>query len=271
VKNITEQVALVTGAGSGIGRATAIELALAGARVAVTDIDAENAGSTAREITAAGGVAQSFRMDVSDTDQIAQVSESVREHLGDPAILVNNAGIAVGGDFLDTSDDSWSKIVSINLMGVVHCCRVFIPRMVANGKPGHVVNVASMLGYTAARGVSAYCATKFGVVGFSACLRAELAAQNVGVSVICPGVVRTNIINAGILESDDPDIEERRQTIQAFYERRNYPPGRVARAIVRAIRKNRALVPVTPEARLSWYLQRLSPSLARLIALRELA
>jgi NAD(P)-dependent dehydrogenase (short-subunit alcohol dehydrogenase family) len=271
VKNIAEQVALVTGAGSGIGRATALELAECGARVAVTDIDAPGAESTAREIEAAGGVAKFFQLDVSDAGQIARVADSVHESLGDPSILVNNAGIAVGGEFLDTSESSWSTIVSINLMGVVNCSRMFIPRMVASGKPGHVVNIASMLGYTAARGVSAYCATKFGVVGFSECIRAELAAQNVGVSVICPGVVRTNIINAGILESDDPDIEEKRETIQAFYERRNYPPERVAKAVVRAIRKNRAMVPVTPEAWLSWYLKRLSPSLARLIALRELA
>jgi len=183
---------------------------------------------------------------------------------------VNNAGIAVGGTFLDTSQDNWERVVAVNLMGVVHCSRSFLPMMVSTGQEGHLVNVASMLGYTAARGVSAYCATKFGVVGFSECLRAELRSHGIGVSVICPGVVRTNIISSGVLESEEFDVEEKRKAIEAFYEKRNYPPERVAKAIVKAIRKNRAMVPVTPEAWLSYYLKRLSPSLARLIAQREL-
>lgn len=245
-------------------------LAESGARVAVSDINAESADETVRKIAAAGGLAKPFKLDVSDYGQIKRVARLIEAELGIPSILVNNAGIAVGGNFVDSSEESWSRVVSVNLMGVVNCSRVFIAPMIASGMQGHVVNVASMLGYTAARGVSAYCATKFGVVGFSECLRAELSGQKIGVSVICPGMVRTNIISSGILESEEADVEEKRKTIEDFYERRNYPPERVARAISRAIRKNRALVPVTPEAWLSWYLKRLSPALARLIALREL-
>jgi len=271
VKNITGKLAFVTGAGSGIGRATAQALAAAGARVAVTDVSVDTAQQTAASISDAGREARAFALDVSDAEQVAEVARLVQGAMGAPSILVNNAGIAVGGNFLDTSAESWERVVSINLMGVVHCSRAFLPGMVASGQPGHVVNIASMLGYTAARGVSAYCATKYGVVGFSECLRAELAGQQIGVSVICPGVVKTNIIASGVLESKDHDVEERRQAVQAFYEKRNYPPERVAQAIIKAIRKNRAMVPVTPEAWLSFYLKRLSPGLSRLIALRELA
>lgn len=271
VKNIAGKWALVTGAGSGIGRATAQALAQAGARVVVTDLSLEAAQATAENICSAGHQAHPLMLDVSDPEQVTETAEAVRRDMGDVAILVNNAGIAVGGYFLDCSAESWNRIVSVNLMGVVHCCQAFVPGMVSGGQPGHVVNIASMLGYTAARGVSAYCATKFGVVGFSECLRAELSGQGVGVSVICPGVVKTNIISSGILESKDEDVEEKRELINAFYEKRNYPPERVAKAIVKAIRRNRAMVPVTPEAWLSYYLKRMSPGLSRLIALRELA
>lgn len=270
VKNFAGHTALVTGAGSGIGRATALALARSGARVAVTDVSAETAEETAGSINHLGFHARAFTLDVSKPSQMAEVALEVESAMGAPAILVNNAGIAVGGYFLDTSEESWDRVVSINLMGVVHCCRAFIPRMVLSGKPGHVVNISSLLGYTAARGMSAYCATKFGVIGFSECLRAELAGQKIGVSVICPGVVTTNIISSGVLESTDPDIDQKRETIEAFYKKRNYSPDRVAKVIVSAIRKNRAMVPVTPEAWLSYYLKRLSPSLSRLIALREL-
>lgn len=271
MKNLTGKIALVTGAGSGIGRATARALAASGARVAVTDLSAESARETVESIIVQGHEARAFKLDVSNEVQVVDIARQVNQEMGAPAILVNNAGIAVGGNFLDISVENWERIVSINLMGVVHCCRAFLPQMVASSQPGHIVNIASMLGYTAARGVSAYCATKFGVVGFSECLRAELAGHRIGVSIICPGVVKTNIIASGILESREVDVEEKRKSIEAFYEKRNYPPELVASAILKAIRKNRALVPVTPEAWLSYYVKRLSPLLSRWIALKEMA
>lgn len=270
MKDFTGKLALVTGAGSGIGRATAQALAAAGARVAVTDLNFESATETVAGITHSAGEAVAFALDVSSPAQIEQRAVEIQDVMGVPAILVNNAGIAVGGEFLDTSTENWQRIISINLMGVVDCCRAFIPLMVASGQSGHVVNIASMLGYTAARGVSAYCTTKFGVVGFSECLRAELAEHGIGVSTICPGMVRTNIINSGHLESSRYDVEEKREVIEAAYQKRNYPPERVARAIIRAIRKNRGMVPVTPEARMFYYLKRLTPSLSGWIARREL-
>lgn len=269
MKNIEGRVALVTGAGSGIGRATALALAHEGARVAITDVDEARAAETARMVGSRGGLAEAFTMDVTDREQIRGAKQQVRHSLGAPSILVNNAGIAVGAYFQDTSPESWERIVSVNLMGVVRCCGAFLPEMLAGGRGGHIVNIASMLGYVGARGVSAYCATKFGVVGFSECLRAELFDQGIGVSAVCPGVIHTSIIADGILESSEEDVEEKRKVIEALYARRNYSPGRVARSIITAIRRNRAVVPVTPEAWILWYLARWAPWAARWLGRKE--
>lgn len=268
VKNFSECKALVTGAGSGIGRATAMELAAQGARVIVTDIDLEAARRTAEQARSEGGVAEAHRLDVSDAGNIQTLADELETSGDTPQVLVNNAGIAVGGYFLDTSAESWQRVVDINLMGVVQCCKAFLPHMVASGREGQVVNIASILGQLALPGVSAYCMTKFGVVGFSESLRAELAEYRIGVSTICPGMIRTNIVSSGQLESSEDDLAERRRSIETLFEKRNYPPERVARAIIKAIRKNRAVVPVAPEAWVSYYLKRWTPWLVASVARR---
>lgn len=271
MKQIAGSIAVVTGAGSGIGRATALALAAQGARVAVTDLEPGRAQETVGMIAASGGEAQAFVLDVANPAQARDVASQVHESLGAPSILVNNAGIAVGGLFLDTSLESWQRIMSINLMGVVHCCRAFVPAMVQAGRPGHIVNIASMLGYTGMRGVTAYCATKFGVIGFSESLRAEMHDHAIGVSAICPGIIRTNIINAGILESAELDVEAQRKKIDALYEKRNFAPEKVAAAVLRAIRRNRAVVPVTPEAWVAYYAKRWLPGVVARLARKKIA
>ena len=270
MKRFEGQLAFISGAGSGIGRATALALASHGARVAVSDIQPDSASETVDLVSRQGGVARAFTLDVSNPEAVDQIAEEVQSTMGVPSLLINNAGISVGAYFLDSSLENWQRIISINLMGVIHCSRSFLPGMVASGRPGHVVNIASLLGYTGAKGVSAYCTTKFGVMGFSESLRAEMAQYHIGVSAICPGIVRTNIINSGILESSDRDTNEIRETIEAFYEKRNYPPERVAKAIIGAIRRNRAVVPVTPEAWLAYYSKRWVPGLVSWFAKRDL-
>lgn len=270
MKDFQGRIAFVTGAGSGIGRATAIALAKQGMVVAVSDLDEQSAAATTEHILAMGNQARAFVLDVSSPEQVEAVAEVVRQSLGVPAVLVNNAGIAAGGYFLDTSAESWDRVIGINLMGVVHCCRVFVPAMVAAGGPGHIVNISSMLGYTAVKGVTAYCASKFGVLGFSESLRAEMAEHGIGVSAICPGMIRTNIINSSILESPDEDVEDKRALIDAMYEKRNYTPERVAAAIIKAVRRNRAVMPVAPEAWLAYYLKRWAPWLVGWMARRDL-
>lgn len=259
MKNLRGEVALVTGAGSGIGQATAVALGAEGCRVAVTDIDPSAASATAALIRSTGGSASSWAYDVTDPDRGTELAQEIGRELGTVSILVNNAGIAVGGFFVDTSRESFDRVVSINLMGVAHGCRAFLPAMVESGRPGHVVNIASVLGQLGIRGVSAYCMTKFGVVGFSESLRAEMWTHGIGVSTICPGMIRTRIIDNGTLESSDPDLQRKRETIETLFRKRNFPPKKVARAVIRAIRKNKGVVPVAPEAWIAYYLKRWAP------------
>jgi NAD(P)-dependent dehydrogenase (short-subunit alcohol dehydrogenase family) len=270
MKNIQNKLALVTGAGSGIGRATAIALAEEGARVLVTDLVEQSADSTAAQIRGRDLWAESYQLDVTDADRMVDIAHEVGQAQGPLDILVNNAGIAVAGLFVDVSPENFKKVVDINMMGVVNGCHAFLPAMVERGREAHVVNIASMAGYVGVGKMTAYCTTKFAVLGFSECLRAEMAAHGIGVSAICPGLIRTNIVQSGILESRELNVEEKRIEIESLLVKRNYPPERVGKAIVKAIRRNRAVAPVTPEARVLYYAKRWSPWVVSWLARREL-
>ena len=270
MKQLHDKLALVTGAGSGIGQATALALADAGARVIVTDLQEQSAQVTADQIRGRGQWAESRQLDVADLPGIEALAVDVEQTLGPPEILVNNAGIAVAGLFLDVSMENFNKLMGINLMGVVNGCHAFLPGMVRSGRTAHVVNIASMAAYTSARRMSAYCTSKFAVLGFSECLRAEMAPHGICVSVICPGLIKTNIVNAGIFEAPDMDIEEKRKDIDALYKKRNYSPEKVARKIIGAVRRNRAVVPITPEAWIAYYAKRWAPWIISRLAQRDL-
>jgi len=270
MKQLQNKLALVTGAGSGIGQATALALADAGARVMVTDLREQSARATADQIRARGQWAESRPLDVTSPPELKELAADMEQTIGAPDILVNNAGIAVAGLFLDVSMENFNKLMAINLMGVVNGCHAFLPGMVRGGRKAHVVNIASMAAYTSARRMSAYCTSKFAVLGFSECLRAEMAPHGIGVSAICPGMIKTNIVNAGIFEAPDLDIEEKRKDIDALYQKRNYSPEKVARKIVGAVRRNRAVVPITPEAWIAYYAKRWAPWVISRLARRDL-
>ncbi|HZP43355.1 MAG TPA: SDR family NAD(P)-dependent oxidoreductase [Candidatus Binatia bacterium] len=254
------KTALVTGAASGIGRATALALAAAGADLVLCDVDAAGLEETAARVRTAGRRAEASVVDVANRDAMRAFAASV--HRARPAVdvLVNNAGVALGGDFLDTTLEDWDWIVSINLMGVVHGCHFFLPPMVARGAGGHVVNVSSAAGYVATAPLAAYATTKFGVFGLSEALRDELRPHGIGVTTICPGFVNTPITRRARLRGRAA-APEAQQAMIRFYERRNYGPERVGAAIVRSIRRNRTVVPVAPEAWVLWALKRLAPNL----------
>ena len=270
MKQLQNKLALVTGAGSGIGQATAVALSDAGARVIVTDLQEQSAMATADQIRARGQQAESRQLDVTRLEDMSALASDVEQSHGPLEILVNNAGIAVAGLFLDVSMENFTKLMGINLMGVVNGCHAFLPAMVRSGRPAHVVNIASMAAYTSAKRMSAYCTSKFAVLGFSECLRAEMAPHGIGVSAICPGMIKTNIVNAGIFEAPDMDIEEKRKDIVALYEKRNYSADKVARKIIGAVRKNRAVVPITPEAWIAYYAKRWTPWVISRLARRDL-
>src|SRR3712207_5511281 len=182
---IRGSVALVTGAGSGIGRATALAFAARVATVLCADIDAVAAKATAE---ACRTPAHAYELDVADRAAVNETAQRVTAEHGALDILVNNAGVGVGGAFLDTPLEDWDWLLSINLIGVVQCCHAFGRAMVERGR-GHVVNVASGLAYTHRSSESAYIASKAAVLAFSRSLRADWRDQGVGVSAICPGVI----------------------------------------------------------------------------------
>ncbi|GLY77314.1 SDR family NAD(P)-dependent oxidoreductase [Actinoallomurus iriomotensis] len=249
-------VAVVTGAASGIGRATALALGARGLTVICADVDEERAGE----------VGVPYRVDVSDAPAMERFAEWVRAEHGAPAVLVNNAGIGIGGSFFDHTVADWRRIVDVNLMGVVHGCLFFGPQLLERGR-GHIVNVASAAAYTPTRTLPAYGATKAGVLMLTESLRAELSGTGVGVSAVCPGFIATGIYRAARYAGVDPAEGTRRGELAERLAGRWAPgPETVARAIVRAIEHDRPLVPVTAGAWGAYALARLSPATMRRLA-----
>ncbi len=262
VTSLAGRVGVVTGAASGIGRATALALAERGADLAICDVDEEGLKATAEKAEALGRRVLALQVDVASEHDMRMFADRTYLQLERADVLVNNAGIGVGGPFVDVPLEEWETIVGINLMGVVHGCSFFAPRMIAAGRPAHIINIASMAGYTPAPGVTAYGATKYAVVGFSESLQAELAPHKIGVTAICPGIINTAITRSGRMYGPMATPENRERGIRAF-ERRNYSPERVARGILRAIQHNRVVAPVSPEAWIGYWLKRFFPGLVR--------
>lgn len=270
MNSLDPQLVVVTGAGSGIGRATAIRFAKGGAHVVVSDIDLDSAQATAAMIKGAGRRASAARLDVTDPEDWEAFAYDVRTEHGVPDVVVNNAGIVVGGPFLELSAADWDKQLSVNLMGVVHGCRVFGAQMAERGRGGHIVNIASAAAFTPTPVMAPYSVSKAGVKMLSECLRLELKPYGIGVSAICPGVINTNIGDRAVTVGVDPALVAQAQRLtrqlQEFAEKLPFSPmspDLVARAVVRAVSYDLAVVPVRAEAWLGYVMHRLAPGVNR--------
>jgi NAD(P)-dependent dehydrogenase (short-subunit alcohol dehydrogenase family) len=254
-----EKIVVVTGAGSGIGRSSAQLFARLGAKVHVADIDAEAAETVAGQI---GGVAHT--VDCTDPEAVDALAQSVFDEDGHVDVLHNNAGIGHAADIEKTTIDDWQKVIGLNLLGAAYVVQSFVTRMLAQQGRSSIVNTASMAGLVAAPGMAPYCASKFGVVGMSESLNAELKPRGIHVCAVCPGIIDTPITRSAIMRGEFAD---RREQAIAFYRKRGASPDQVAEAVVEAVRKRKG-VQVVPALHVmpAWLLKRISPRASQVLA-----
>jgi len=257
------KVAIITGAGSGIGRGLAEELALRGAYVVISDVNVERIEKTAEGIRKAGGKVSMSRVDVSDYDAVRKmVDDTVAAH-GRIDYIFNNAGISAVGPAKDFTIDEWRNVINIDLYGVVHGVAVAYPIMVEQGF-GHIINTASIEGLVPFPSTASYVTSKYGVVGLSNVLRIEGAEYGIKVSVVCPGYVKTAIF------TDYKAINFDRQKM--LEEQKNWKgvtSEECAKRILCGVEHNRAFIVVTFFAKFLWVLNRISPNLVIWIMKRE--
>ncbi|WP_279581566.1 SDR family NAD(P)-dependent oxidoreductase [Fodinicola feengrottensis] len=235
-----------------------------GAKVVVGDIDLEAAERTALLAGLVGPPAHAYEVNVADEKAVQEWATEVAATHGVPDVLVNNAGIGHSGTFLQTTTAEWQRVLDVNLWGVIYGCQAFGALMADRGEGGHIVNVSSAAAYLPSKILAAYATSKAAVFMLSDCLRAELVTHGIGVSAICPGVVNTNITKTSTFSGvSAADQDKQRERVSRAYARRNFGPEGVAKEIVRAVWHGRAVVPVTPEAKVARLLSRLSPAILR--------
>lgn len=259
MKDLTGRHALVTGAASGIGEATAHELALRGARVSLVDIDATKVARVAAAIRARGGDAGHYVVDVASNEQVDDLATRAVHDRGPVEVLVNNAGVAVVAPFTKTRAEDWEWMSGVNVWGPLRLTRALLPDMLARGR-GHVVVVASLAGLVGAPGMVAYSTTKFAMVGFAEALRLELGGTGVGVTTVCPGYVRTNLHQA--TRYDNPGFKAFLDAPPSWY---GITSEHVAIELADAVEKDRPLVVLGPE-KVGWWLKRLAPRAALVVS-----
>jgi NADP-dependent 3-hydroxy acid dehydrogenase YdfG len=266
------KVAVVTGAGSGIGQALAVELARSGAKLAISDVDTEGLAQTEQQLKAIGTPVKSDRLNVTEREAFLAYADAVGDHFGKVNQIYNNAGIAFTGDIEISQFKDIERVMDVDFWGVVNGTKAFLPHLIASGD-GHVINISSVFGLFSVPGQSAYNAAKFAVRGFTEALRQEmvLAGHPVGVTTVHPGGIKTAIArNATAAEGLDAaelaSVFDKRMAITS--------PQRAARIILEAVRKNKARVLVGPDAKAldlmirltgSGYQQLFSPVLRRLL------
>ena len=255
IRDLKGKVVVVTGAANGIGRALALGLWDKGCHLALVDLDEDGLASLRQLLTRSGRgqIATSHVANVGDKARMQALAGEVIAAHGAVHVLINNAGIAHEAAFPQTSLDDWERIVDVNLWSVIYGCHFFMPHL-ARVECGHIVNLSSLLGLVAMPGQSAYCATKFAIRGLSESLWEELRPTSVGLTVVHPAAVATDIMKRG--KGDDPELLQR---ISRWYERHAISPERAAAQIIRAIEKGTPRLLIAKEAALGDFLKRLMP------------
>ena len=254
---LKNQIALITGAGGGIGRALAVALAARGMHLALADIDEAGLAGTAGLAAQPGLRITRHRLDVTDRAAVAALPSAVQDAHGGLDLLVNNAGVALGGTFEQVSEVDFDWLMAVNFFGVVAMTRAFLP-LLRRSREARIVNMSSIFGIIATPGQTAYTASKFAVRGFSESLRHELAGSPVGVTTVHPGGVATSIAASARTPAGAPADEVEREK-KAFAAALRMPPERAAAVIVAAIEKDRPRIVVGNDARIAAAFERLTP------------
>ncbi len=254
MKSFKDKVAVVTGAGSGIGQALAIELARAGAQLAISDINERNVADTAAQCSALGATVRHYVLDVGRREAVYGHAAAVMADFGRVNLVINNAGVAVNATVRELSDEDFEWLMNINFWGVVHGTRAFLPHLTASGE-GHLVNISSIFGMIGVPKQSAYNAAKFAVRGFTESLRQEMAIEGntVGVSCVHPGGVKTNIAKMARKGASDAGRD-----LGAIFEKlARTTPQKAAQIILSGVLRNEARIFIGADAKAMDWMQRI--------------
>jgi len=261
MKPLKDRLVLITGAASGIGYECARSFAERGARLVISDINAESLEKARAELAAGGTRCHAIACDVASEASVNALAAVVEKDAGAVDVLVNNAGVAFLGSFEQTPLAQWRRILDINVLGVVHCVDAFLPAMRRAGGKRKIVNIASLAGFAPAPNMSAYAASKHAVVGLSEVLALELHDTDISVLIVCPGIINTPIVH---VSGTAPGMAEAQiARLQKYYDTNGCHPRVVAEDIVRAVERDAIVLPTGPMARVGYRMMRLSRRLAR--------
>jgi NAD(P)-dependent dehydrogenase (short-subunit alcohol dehydrogenase family) len=253
--NLEGRVAVITGGGSGIGAALARACAGAGMKVVIADVNEDRAESIAESVAASAAAVRAIAVDVANPASVERFADAVDDAFGAPHLLCNNAGVSPLGLLWEFAPADWEWILGVNVVGVANCIRSFVPRMIARGGDAHIVNTASAAAFAPAARLGAYSATKHAVLGMSDALRMDLAPHGIGVSVLCPGGVNTNIAQTLTRVSSKDPQKELAADLDVFMvsndDAFNVPieADRVAELVLRGVRENASYIVTAPGAK----------------------